>query len=84
MRKSLKIMNYKFNQAQSTNRIILPNLRPCGEGAEIGEDVELLDGLVSALEEGDRVVVVMLMAYLSSSVQNFIRTKYCRNCTIYY
>ena len=32
--------------------------RPYKEG---GEDVELLDGLVSALEEGDRVVVVMLI-----------------------
>ena len=74
MRKSLKIMNYKFNQAQSTNRIVLQNLirvgaclRPWGEGAESGEEVELLDGWVSALEEGDRVVAVMLMAYLSSS-----------------
>ena len=68
MRKSLKIMNYKFNQAQSTNRIVLRNLirveecsRPWGEGAESGEDVELLDGWVSALEEGDRAVVVMLI-----------------------
>ena len=50
MRKSLKIMNYKFNQAQSTNRIVLQNLirvgacsRPWGEGAESGEDVALLD-----------------------------------------
>ena len=32
--------------------------RPWEEG---GEDVELLDGWVSALEEGDRMVVVMLI-----------------------
>ena len=45
MRKSLKIMNYKFNQARSTNRIVSQNLirvgacsRPWGEGAESGDN----------------------------------------------
>ena len=37
---------------------MLECVRVLGEG---GGDVELLDGWVSALEEGDRVVVVMLI-----------------------
>ena len=39
----------------------LERVRGLGKGGEGGEDVELLDGWVSALEEGDRVVVVMLI-----------------------
>ena len=39
----------------------MERVRGLGEGGEGGEDVELLDGWVSALEEGDRMVVVMLI-----------------------